>query len=522
MKKMIIVYPDGIKHEVFATSVDRAINIKTGVEEIVLNYIDHSNGDADSYTPIINVDGKWYKKPEHADYSDYDIIDSGDKYIFDSLPNEIKSLSKKDESSFDKNVFYDDYVFRDNTNIGTYVFEIMNYIYNIIGNKNPNLLNNNRINSLLGELRNSLERAHSRFFNDDGRTEREIFEHIRNTVLDIILININNEEDFASALSRTIDIFNNFSREYYSFRSRKTEIDLIIQYFHRIGEYNPIVRGYVDMLISSLGSLDVSLMDSQMFGEFLEDIRNVISFDRMQNIDEQEIIFIINTIMGIIQEYKEKLEKRKSVSSVASAQESAVLNPPPGGSLLRQNEGIVYQYVISSNEFDIFNPSDRDEYRYNYIALPPTIFGKNGSLRFRNFVDPLLCDDSVITYSNFNNFDFKEIFENYVEKIKRSSNDFQTLCNVLNNVPLYIKHHNGVVDICYFGICDTVEKYRDVFYCYSFDVYIPDDCPFKRGSLFESAFRCALNGEYSMSLDVGEDEYIHYDGMLGSNKAKGM
>ena len=122
----------------------------------------------------------------------------------------------------------------------------------------------------------------------------------------------------------------------------------------------------------------------------------------------------------------------------------------------------------------------------------------------------------------FNNFDFKEIFENYVEKIKRSSNDFQTLCNVLNNVPLYIKHHNGVVDICYFGICDTIEKYRDVFYCYSFDVYIPDDCPFKKGSLFESAFRCALNGEYSMSLDVGEDEYIHYDGMLGSNKAKGM
>ena len=90
-REVHIRYPDNVLHTVIVYRVDRTTDGR-----VIISYFDVTDGNSDSYSEIINVNGQWMKKPEHLDWNQYEFIE------FDSAFNDsvINSLPERIEIAF--------------------------------------------------------------------------------------------------------------------------------------------------------------------------------------------------------------------------------------------------------------------------------------------------------------------------------------------------------------------------------------------------------------------------------------
>ena len=138
--RMKIKYPDGVIHNVNATSLKKAFNRKTGKIELILEYTDYTMNSQECFTPVMNIDGIWYKNKDHGEFMDYEFgikqknllnlmpesIETYSPYLYIENPQEVRAQKSRD-----------------------YLARI---IYNLINNKKPELLQNVEIQNLLYQL----------------------------------------------------------------------------------------------------------------------------------------------------------------------------------------------------------------------------------------------------------------------------------------------------------------------------------------------------------------------------------
>ena len=94
MKKITIQYPDGNYYQIEVTNISRRINRRTLQEEYIMEYI--QNGE-EWFTPIINIDGQWYKNSNHDEWEQYAFLEN-DNQIINELPSKMSIGEEKNRT----------------------------------------------------------------------------------------------------------------------------------------------------------------------------------------------------------------------------------------------------------------------------------------------------------------------------------------------------------------------------------------------------------------------------------------
>ena len=99
-RRINIKYPDGTVHEVIPYSVDTT---EEGL--LILSYYDITNGGyCDSYTPITNINGIWYKVPEHRNWEEYHFVEHNEALsiqIISELSNNMESYTPEKQAELE-------------------------------------------------------------------------------------------------------------------------------------------------------------------------------------------------------------------------------------------------------------------------------------------------------------------------------------------------------------------------------------------------------------------------------------
>ena len=95
-REIQIRYPsDNSLHSILVYQADM-----TSDGRIVISYYDITDGNSDSYSEIVNVNGEWMKNPEHLDWDAYEFIEfdpSFNSSVINSLPDKMEVAKPKVE-----------------------------------------------------------------------------------------------------------------------------------------------------------------------------------------------------------------------------------------------------------------------------------------------------------------------------------------------------------------------------------------------------------------------------------------
>ena len=483
MKRMVIQYPDGSNHDVTVTSARRCVNLATGNIDIVIEYKDHSSGIDECYTPIMNVLGKWYKNPNHGEWGDYLFYEKNEEDIIRELPLNMKS--------------YNEAIYRENKEdklIKHHVSDVMDKIIDMIKSKNPELLKRPRISNLLHRLGEMLMKAYNRFFNDNGQHfEWNISFMMRWNLFENIFNSLDSEEALARALDRAISSYEPLTRGYYSIRSRNEEISRIVRELRIMELYVPSANFHNVML--NLRDLNIMQMDSTMFESFIKEIKDVLNRCNVFTGDwtPEKMSQMEKDILQIIWKYQELISKRLVAVGKQSTPVKAfafeTLSPP--AEKITKTVTECYKF----HEKRLVKVPMPKFYRKNYVAVySPAITGYGLPFRIQNFdkAEYSRTNPCEISYTRNN-----DVFLDRTTVIHYLAS-FDDAKSIL---PLYVEGRDGVVDIYYFGICDTEEKYKNIAASNWVSVYTPEDKPFGDQAV---SFACGMEGVYPVLTATGK------------------
>lgn len=442
--RMKIKYPDGVIHNVNATSLKKAFNRKTGKIELILEYTDYTMNSQECFTPVINIDGIWYKNKDHSEFMDYEFgikqknllnlmpesIETYSPYLYIENPQEVRAQKSRD-----------------------YLARI---IYNLINNKKPELLQNVEIQNLLYQLLDKYFFAYRHCF---CNLSWDITYCIQSNLIDSISSALDgNVDNLCFALRTQINLLTNFSEPY-------ERINTIYDICRTLGLINnPIIFEMIFLINDSM----YLMMDNRNFENFIRELEEVLNEVRdTPTFGPDQINTLLRRIALIVAKYKLNFKEKKQSKETLTATELPSPPGPPGppGTSNNVNLEAKTKEKLKPDNSNIVKPKHIINKTDFYVLVDPESFFdiekriKFSTFRFYlNAVQRQIKDgeDLSIMY-----YDLIFGFPGDVAKIRDYLNQIRQ--KSLSSIePLYFELEKGYYWVCNFIISDTKEKYRDL------------------------------------------------------------
>lgn len=295
MREMNMSFLDGSKHLVSVMSAANVINLKTGRKEIILKYVDHTLGDVEMETSVINVMGVWMIYPEYKGRGETLVVEDLGEDFIESLPENIRTFDAADRLYAHDTVNY------------YYAGEISSYIKEKL--ESVGMFQDEDMQTLFRELIAGIVDAYGVLFNTIGRCEWEIPYIIESRFKERFDESLGDAEETKLALKKLIEVCRNISGN-FSITARYQAIGNIYRKLGAIYVANSSFSFAV--IIMLLSSIDVFELTSEQYIKFIGDLLAIIAFAEISPTDKY-ISTLEQCITGLVQEYShpQKEEKQK-------------------------------------------------------------------------------------------------------------------------------------------------------------------------------------------------------------------
>lgn len=323
--ELMIGFPNGDERKVVVSSARRAINRKTGMKELVINYVDGGNK---HYTPLVNILGKWYKNLDWVDYGEYAFESVEYDYLSDLSMN-IEICDAYSEYSEEE--------------IVNYCNNFRNKVNNIIGRRKPEFLNNNSVNDYLDELYSRMKSAVGKVLKSNNISVRGF----------VYWIN----EEILFKMSSSLEDVNSLINIIRNGCSRYSNIDVstITERYERISKFTALTSRYgkehLNFVVFAISEVDILAMSSEEFDKYVADLNSDLDqlTDKMLNSN------VLSKFVGAMKtaiKYKKSINENNNVVENDVKENMNVFVVVDPISLVNDEEVRVLFYSCTKNEVD--------------------------------------------------------------------------------------------------------------------------------------------------------------------------
>lgn len=572
-----MLYPDGNEQIVNIYSVKKACNVNTGDEEIIIEYSSYDDNDNISYASIVNVLGKWYLNTDYSEYNDYAFSFEKTNSIIDKLPDKLEPYDPDKIYEDDSYVYFVinnliNFIKEKNSLLlnNVTIKKLIGLIEQQLEICYKNISNNKSEWELMYLLEATMIRNISK--NLDNSTN--LIDTLRRTL--VMYRNISRKDNFENRQKKVLDIIKRLRvMALYSGRN----LDFLIYSLNNISivsmddelfiKYVSELKSFIDVYY------DNTLMSKKNTVGFESRLLLIVSkyknlfIDKYKNKKvEDEALVIYKPIEKIILTD----EKKDNISMVDEnmRKDSLVIKHPDGEkenantSIVDESKNDDRAIILETLEDEILLPNCDEEaiikvselpieiqhqsktvskkdmlvYQYNFgkgSFTPTKIKVDDGDLKkifivvnsdyfknnrygdkFRSFItDNSSYVDSILLVRFYQSvIDYNSSMYSMIEKYL----EFMFHSNRKQMKPLYFTDKYGNLTICYFSMCDELDKYNDVLPSYEIDVELTDDVSFSQDEILVKAFNGGIKGEYT--LYTNDEIYYGKDLDIRNNSPK--
>ena len=334
--ELMIGFPNGDERKVVVSSARRAINRKTGMKELVINYVDGGNK---HYTPLVNILGKWYKNLDWVDYGEY-AFDSVEYDYLSDLPLNLEVCDPYSEFS--------------DLEITNYCNAFRNKIANIVGRRKTEFLDNSEVNENLNKMYSEMKNAIIKTLNSNNIAIRGYVYWVNETVLFKISNSLDNISNFIDAIKLGYCKYLNI------------DVDSITERYDKISKFTAITSKYgkehLNFIVFALDEVDILAMTSEEFNHYINELDSCLENvnDKMLN---RNVLSKFMGIMKIAIKYKNNVFSSISNAEISGFNENKNIFVVVDPGSLRDGEEIR----------TLFYSSVKDEVDFTMKFLPITV-----------------------------------------------------------------------------------------------------------------------------------------------------